>query len=81
MYDCSTYCRPPQPLRVGEYRTLQWAAAHVSFRLGMVRATAGHTRNLHSIDAHDVGNTFASYASAGNRRDMAVHVRQHTRCL
>jgi hypothetical protein len=43
-------------------------------------ATVGYTHNLHSVNAHDVGNTFTSYARVGNWRNMAVHVWRHTQC-
>jgi hypothetical protein len=35
-YCCTTYCRPPHPLRVGKYLTQQFAALHVSMRLGIL---------------------------------------------
>src|SRR6185437_6962955 len=79
-YGCTTRCRPPQPLRVGEYLTLHSAAEHVSFRPGMIGATAGHTRNLHSINAHDVSDTFTSCHRVGNCRVTVIPVSQHVHC-
>lgn len=44
-YCWTTYCRPPQPLRVGEYRTLHSAAEHVSMRLGITGHNGSHPQS------------------------------------